>query len=218
MISNRENMTSPNGERLSVKLVKKFCLAVSKLFWGIEYRGLENIPQKARHGLVIVSNHQTYIDPIWIGIPIKRDLRFLAWDAAFRWPIIGFLVTWLGSLPVNTATGRNPDSLKRAVEFLQNGSGLMVFPEGAREFEDGEPLEFKPGAVALAAEAGVPLLPVTIVGGNKVWPRGQKWPTPGKVLVEFHPLTEIPRISHENRKGDLRKITESIRKTVTQKD
>lgn len=214
MISNGENKPSRNAERLSVKLLKSFCLVVSRAVWAIEYEGLENIPNKSTRGVVIASNHQTYIDPVWIGIPIKRDLRFLAWDAAFKWPVIGPLVRWLGSLPVNTATGRNPDSLKKAVEFLESGSGLMVFPEGAREFEDGMPLDFKPGAVALAAEARVPILPVTISGGNRIWPREWKWPKPGKVTVRFHPLLNTPEVSHENRKTELNALTEALRLTI----
>lgn len=214
MISKDENKPSNNGERLSVKVLKSFCLAVSRVVWAIEYEGLENIPNHSGGGVVIASNHQTYIDPVWIGIPIKRDLRFLAWDAAFKWPVIGPLVRWLGSLPVNTATGRNPDSLRKAVEFLESGSGLMVFPEGAREFEDGIPLDFKPGAVALAAEARVPILPVTISGGNRVWPREWRWPKRGKVTVRFHPLLEIPEISHENRKSELHELTKVLRSTI----
>lgn len=214
MISNGEKKSPRSGERLSVKLLKSFCLAVSRVVWEIEYEGLENIPNHSARGVVIASNHQTYIDPVWIGIPIKRDLRFLAWDEAFKWPIIGPLVRWLGSLPVNTATGRNPDSLKKAIEFLESGSGLMVFPEGAREFEDGIPLDFKPGAVALAAEARVPILPVTISGGNRVWPREWKWPKRGKVTVRFHAPLEIPDVSHENRKAELHTLTETLRTTI----
>jgi len=215
MISREEKSSAPPPERMSVKPLKWFCLTVSRLLWSIEYEGLGNIPQNSTGGFVIASNHQTYIDPVWIGIPIKRDLKFLAWDAAFHWPIIGFLMRRLGSLPVNTATGRNPESLRRAIESLKSGSGLMVFPEGAREFENGIPLDFKPGAVALAAEAGVPILPVTISGGNRVWPREWKWPSTGRVTVRFHPLIEAPSLSHENRKTELRRLTAILKETIT---
>lgn len=210
--------TSATGERLSVRLLKMFCLAVSRLAWGIEYEGLENIPIESREGFVIASNHQTYIDPVWLGIPIRRDLKFLAWDEAFHWPIIGFLMRWLGSLPVNTSTGRNPESLKKAIEFLENGSGLVIFPEGAREFGNGEPLEFKPGAVAIASEARVRILPASITGGNEIWPRDRKWPRLGNVRVRFHPMMDVPSISEENRKADLHEATESLKRIVTQKN
>ena len=211
-----QDLTNTMRERLSVKLLKILFLAVSKLAWRIQYEGLENLPNDSEKGFVIASNHQTYIDPVWIGIPIRRDLKFLAWDKAFHWPIIGFLMRWLGSLPVNTSTGRNPDSLKRAVESLQNGSCLVIFPEGAREFENGEPLEFKMGAVALASEAKVHILPASIIGGNSIWPRDWKWPRLGKVTVRFHPMIEVPVISDETRKTRLREITEVLRKIVTE--
>jgi len=204
-------------ERLSVKLLKIFFLAVSKLAWRIQYEGLENLPKSSEKGFIIASNHQTYIDPVWIGIPVRRDLKFLAWDEAFHWPILGSLMGWLGSLPVNTSTGRNPESLKKALIALKNGSVLVVFPEGAREFENGEPLEFKAGAVALASDANVPILPASIIGGNLIWPRDRKWPRFGKVKVRFHPLIEVPTVSDENRKENLREITGMLKRIVTKR-
>ena len=64
----------------------------------------------------------------------------------------------------------------------------MIFPEGQREYSDGELLPFKEGVVQLAKKTGVPILPVTITGANLVWPREYMIPRLGKVRIYFHPL------------------------------
>ena len=71
--------------------------AVSRVFWKIEFFGLENVPENG--GLIIASNHQTYIDPFWLSLPIKRPIRYLAWSAAFKWPVVGKCLTWFGAWP-----------------------------------------------------------------------------------------------------------------------
>ena len=53
----------------------------SRVFWKIEFYGLENVPSEG--GLIIAANHQTYIDPFWISVPIKRPTRYLAWSDCF---------------------------------------------------------------------------------------------------------------------------------------
>jgi 1-acyl-sn-glycerol-3-phosphate acyltransferase len=163
--------------------------AISKPLWRVRYHGLENIPDKSLGGLIIAANHQTYIDPVWICLPMRRRLRFMAFDKAFGWPIIGPLVRYLGAFPVSIENHNATSSMREALRSLRDGAALMVFPEGAREFADGELLEFKPGAVRLAIQAGVPILPVTVTGGNKIWPQKQKYPRLfRRVGITYHPL------------------------------
>jgi 1-acyl-sn-glycerol-3-phosphate acyltransferase len=67
-----------------------------------------------------------------------------------------------------------------------------VFPEGAREFADGEMLPFKTGAVRIALQAGVPILPVTVRGGNRIWPQKQKYPRLfRRVGITYHPMLQV---------------------------
>ena len=67
----------------------------------------------------------------------------------------------------------------------------MIFPEGGRS-PDGRLQRFKPGAFRLACSLGVPLLPVTIVGGHESWPPGRTWPRPGRLTITYHPLIRPP--------------------------
>lgn len=158
---------------------------LSRLLWRMRFTGVENIPQ--RGGLLIAANHQTYIDPFWVSIPIKRPLRYLAWDEAFNWPVAGRLMEWFGAWPLQLE-GKDSTPIRRSLHWLRDGGGLMIFPEGGRGLPDGTLAKFKMGAVRIALEAGVPILPVTIRGAHRVWPKGQLLPRPAPVEIIYHPL------------------------------
>lgn len=179
---------SPYPPQMVMKFVRGFGFLFSKLVWFIEFKGLENIPQDLSGGLVIAPNHATYLDPFWIIIPVSRRFRFLAWDKAFTWFGIGSLIKYMGAFPVNIEKG-DKEAYQKSVGVLREGATLVIFPEGSREFADGELLDFKSGAVRMAIEAGVPILPVTLRGANKVWAREMKYPRPfRKITVIYHPL------------------------------
>jgi 1-acyl-sn-glycerol-3-phosphate acyltransferase len=162
---------------------------VSKLLWSISFKGLGHIPD-ATSGLLIAANHQSYIDPFWVSLPIKRPIRFLAWKEAFGWPVVGKAMSLLGAWPLQLEKG-NPSAMRRSVQWLRSGGALVIFPEGARATSDGRMQRFKHGAVRLALEADVPILPVTIRGGNSVWPKGHRVPRFGHVEIVYHPVQQI---------------------------
>jgi 1-acyl-sn-glycerol-3-phosphate acyltransferase len=163
-------------------------LALSRALWRISFSGDEHVPKEG--GLVIAANHQTYVDPFWIGSRVKRPTRYLAWNEAFKWPLAGRALELLGAWPIALERG-NPTAHRRSLRWLRAGGAVMIFPEGQRAFADGELSRFKAGAVRLALEAGVPVLPVTIRGGERVWPRGQRLPRVGRVEVIFHPVRRL---------------------------
>ncbi|MFM9903408.1 MAG: lysophospholipid acyltransferase family protein [Pyrinomonadaceae bacterium] len=176
---------------------------ISKTFWFIRFRGRENIPEASSGSFLIAANHQTYMDPVWIVLPMRRRLRFMAFDQAFGWPVIGPLIKYLGAFPVSMEVGGTLRAMKAALRALRNGAALTIFPEGAREFADGEMFEFKTGAVRIALQAGVPILPVTINGGNRIWPQKQKYPYLfRRAEIIYHPLLHLAEHNklepHEN--------------------
>jgi len=157
----------------------------SRLLWKMELLGVENVPKAG--GLIIAANHQTYFDPFWISVPVKRPTRYLAWSAAFKWPFVGRCLTWFGAWPLQLERS-DPSAIRRSLQWLRDGGAVVNFPEGGRSTSSGEMERFKAGAVRLALEANVPILPVTIRGGNHVWPRGWRFPHTGKVVITYHPL------------------------------
>lgn len=192
---------------LAIEFVRYFGLFVSKIFWRIKYHGTENIPQNLANGLLLVSNHQTYFDPFWLCLPIHRRFRFMAWDKAFDWFVVGKVIRYLGAFPVSLNRGGTRKALIEALKSLRDGATLIIFPEGSRGFSDGKLLPFKSGAVRLAMEAGVPILPVSIRGANKVWAQDIKIPHPGKVEIFYHPIFEIPKLEES---ADEHKFAEEI--------
>jgi 1-acyl-sn-glycerol-3-phosphate acyltransferase len=193
--------------------VRQVVRGISRVSWRIRYRGLENIPTDPR-GFVVVANHQTYFDPFWIGIPIRRDLRYLAWDEAFNWPVVGKALTLLGAWPLQIERG-NPTALRRSVQWLRDGGALVIFPEGGRSLSDGEFARFKQGACRIALEAEVPILPATIRGGERIWPRGWRFPHFGRVEVVFHPLCELNCEPAEESRDCARRMTEHLFQVIS---
>ena len=195
-------------------------LCISKICWRIKFEGTENIPQNQSGGLLIAPNHQTYIDPVWVTLPVKRKFRYMAWDAAFKWFFVGGLIRRLGAFPVKTASTRGGkfEAMKNAMECLREGATLVVFPEGEREFSDGELLKFRQGAVRLAMETEVPILPVTIIGANKVWAQGMKYPNFGKVKIYYHPpITVTKPANKEDLHEHLEKFNEQLAAIIRSK-
>lgn len=194
-----------------IGVMRPVILAVSRALWRITYTGVEHVPVEG--GVVIAANHQTYVDPFWVGSRLSRPVRYLAWDEAFKWPLAGKALELLGAWPLVLDRG-NPTAYRRSLQWLGEGGAVMIFPEGQRAYADGELSRFKAGAVRLALEAAVPVLPVTIRGGQRVWPRGQRLPRTGRVEVVFHPARLPEPLPGEDARQCVRRETEALASVI----
>ena len=195
----------------TLELIRPVVHAASRVFWKIEFRGVENVP--ADGGLIVAANHQTYIDPFWLSLPIKRPTRYLAWSDAFRWPVVGRCLVWLGAWPL-ALEGSDPAAIRRSLQWLRDGGAVVIFPEGARSTASGSLERFKAGAVRLALEAQVPILPVTIKGGNRVWPKGWRFPRLGKIVVTYHPPYCVEQCANEETRACARRESERLAQVI----
>lgn len=185
-----------------------------RALWNINLRGTENIPPPSGGGLILASNHQTYIDPFWISIPVKRPIRYLAWSEPFKHPVLGKLMELFGAWPLQIERG-NPTAVRRSVQWLRGGGALVIFPEGTRAQADGAMSKFKAGAARLALEADVPILPVTIRNAHRVWPRGQTRPhLVGRIEVVYHPLQKLEALPGEDTRECSRRETARLEAQV----
>jgi 1-acyl-sn-glycerol-3-phosphate acyltransferase len=194
-----------------INLARPVVRSFSRLFWGVEHKGLENIPVDS--GVMIAANHQSYGDPFWLAIPIKRPIRFLAWSEAFSWPLVGKAIGLFGAWPLQVE-GSDPSAIRRSLNWLRNGGVVVIFPEGGRGLPDGSMIRMKAGAVRIALEASVPILPVTIRGANRVWPSNQRLPRFGKVEIIYHPLMHVEQLSGEETRVCARRETQRLAKII----
>jgi 1-acyl-sn-glycerol-3-phosphate acyltransferase len=100
------------------------------------------------------------------------------------------------------------------MNWLRGGGVLMIFPEGERAFADASFARFRTGAARMALEAGVPVLPVTIRGGNRAWPRGQRLPHAGHVEIIFHPPRRPVQLPGEDLRRCAQRETEALAEVI----
>lgn len=195
----------------TLKIIRPTGRHLSRLLWRINYTGLENIPRTG--GLIIAANHQTYIDPFWVGFAINRPQRYLAWNEAFDWPIVGQLMGMFGAWPLEVERS-DPTAIRRSLQWLKDGGAVVIFPEGGRGNPDGTMIKFKHGAVRMALETNVPILPVTIRGAHRVWPKGYNFPRFARVEVVYHPLFNVKQHENEDTRHCARRETTRLQEII----
>jgi len=151
---------------------------------GLGTAGLADVPG----GVMVVANHQSFLDPLLLGIAADEQLAFLARSTLFGKFGFGTFLRSVGVHPI--ARGRtDAAAVKTVIRLLRGGSKLLMFPEGTRT-HDGEIGEFKPGAAALAIRCKVPILPACVAGAFNVWPRDRALPRRRRVIVRFGKLMD----------------------------
>lgn len=141
-------------------------LAFRALGQRFELTGTEHVP---RHGGVLLAcNHVSHLDFIYAGLaahPSRRLVRFMAKQEIFAHPVGGPVMRSMHHIPVDRGDGI--ESYRAAVSYLRSGEAVGIFPE-ATISRAMELKEFKTGAVRIAAEAGVPLVPVIVWGTQRI--------------------------------------------------
>lgn len=195
----------------ALNLMRPILGVFSRVFWRLEYKGVENVP--AHSGVIVAANHQSYGDPVWLSIPIRRPIRYLAWSEAFSWPVVGKAIGLVGAWPLQIE-GSDPAAIRRSINWLREDGVVVIFPEGSRGLPDGSMIRMKGGAVRMALEAGVPILPVSIRGANRVWPSNRLLPRPGKVEITYHPLIHVEQRPGEETRACARRETEKLAEII----
>jgi 1-acyl-sn-glycerol-3-phosphate acyltransferase len=162
----------------------------------IRHRGRQFLPPEG--GGLVLSNHQSNLDPILIGLGCQRRLNYVARTTLFRFAPLRWLLTSLDTIPIDRE-GSGFGGLKETLKRLKRGELVLLFPEGTRT-SDGEVHAIKPGFCAIARRSGVPLMPMALDGAFEAWPRQRSIPRRAVVHVEFgKPITpeEVERMSDD---------------------
>jgi len=146
-------------------------------------RGHKHIPQTG--GGLLLINHQSFLDPMLVGLPLHRPISYLARDSLFPVPGIGWVLRNVNVMPINRDAASTA-SIRSALERMENGFLVGIFPEGTRSVT-GDVGEFRPGFISLLRRSTVPVYPVGIAGAHEAMPRRSLWLNCRPVRVVFGP-------------------------------
>ena len=170
-----------------LSIMRLIARMVTTLAFDLKVYGIHHVP--ANGGVMIVSNHQSNIDPPAIGCQIPRMTHYLAKSELFKTRFSNWINRQMGAFPVRMGEG-DIGAIRESIRRLKEGSALVLFPEGSRTWQ-GDLQKLQPGVGLIAKKAGVPIVPCVIDGSYKAWPRTSKlfrrWP----VRVQFGPAIDI---------------------------
>jgi 1-acyl-sn-glycerol-3-phosphate acyltransferase len=151
----------------------------------IEIQGMENL--QSGRSYIYMSNHVSNLDPPILVPSVPGRCSVLVKKEVFRVPIFGTAMRVADLVPVDRSNREAAiESVHAAAEVLRHGLNMVIYPEGTRS-TDGRLLPFKKGPFHLAIEAGVPVVPVTILGTAELWPKGTLAMKSGRATLIFHP-------------------------------
>jgi 1-acyl-sn-glycerol-3-phosphate acyltransferase len=168
--SDASGYITPTSKNVILSICSGICRILSCVLFDLKTYGGENIPRSG--GVLLAANHQSYLDPIVIGVKVERPISYLANQYLFE--IFGFswLIRRLHAFPVQQGKGDRA-AVAIAIDRLREGHVLNVFPEGHRS-PDGQLKTLHGGVALIARKAGVPLVPVAVDGSFEAWPRHSK--------------------------------------------
>jgi len=140
-----------------------------------------NVP--ATGGLLLVCNHQSFLDIPLVAIACSRHVSFVARDSLARSRVLAYVMRECGAVLIRRDTA-DRSALREMIEHLRQGDCLCIFPEGTRT-SDGHLQPMRAGALLAARKAGVPILPVGIRGTYDAWARRHRLPRPRRVGLRF---------------------------------
>lgn len=162
-------------------LVKTACKLVMLVFFRAQAYYAERVPDEG--ALILASNHQSYLDPPFVGGFIKRPASYIARAGLFKWKPFGACLKAINCVPIREDSG-DAGAIKEAIRRLEGGHAVVIFPEGSRS-PDGAMHEYKRGVALLVKRAKCPVVPVAVEGCWDAWPRGSK-PRPFRPIAVMY--------------------------------
>lgn len=177
------------GERLKIiiyKLFKCLCKMFSYAFFRIRVFGVENVPKQG--SFLLLCNHQSFLDPVLIGVPLYRIVSFVARDSLYKSKIGDTILRGCMTIPIRRGQA-DTAAIKSILRTLKKGYGVGLFPEATRT-HDGKIIDLKPGFGLLVRKGRCPVIPTVIDGAYEAWPRSKKFFIPGDITISYgEPIT-----------------------------
>lgn len=170
-------------------VVRAIVLLLSRALWRLRIVGSERVP--ATGPCVLAPSHRSILDALFAPLATRRRVRSMAKRELWSVAGLGALVEALGGFPVERSAA-DRSALRTAVEVLEAGEPLVIFPEGTRR--KGRRIEdLHDGAAYVAARLQVPVVPIGIAGSEEILPKGSRLPRLRKVVMVVGEPVEAPR-------------------------
>ncbi|MEO6091310.1 MAG: lysophospholipid acyltransferase family protein [Umezawaea sp.] len=187
---------------------------IARMVYRPTVEGLENIPGTGP--VILASNHLSFVDSMIIPIVVPRRVYFLAKAEYFegtglRGALSRWFFTGMGNIPVRRGQGRSArDSLDTVIQVLKDGEAFGIYPEGTRSL-DGMLHRGRTGVARIALESGAPVVPIGLVGTDKVMAVGRKLPKIVPMTVRFGKPLDFSRYAGmQDSLPVLRSVTDQI--------
>ena len=176
------------ASRIFYRLGWLLLIPLVRVYTRLTINGREHLPKEGP--FVLAPVHRSYLDTPFAGCVRSKRMRFMGKDTMWKNRQFGWVLSAFGAFPVTRGTA-DREALRRAIEVLESGEPLVLFPEGERK--QGPVVQpLFDGAVYIAIKAGVPIVPVGIGGSERVMPKKSKFIYPRKVHIEIGPPIPAP--------------------------
>lgn len=205
-------MTGPASPSYRWTLARFLRVTVAKLLvllFRVRAIGLENLPDG---GAILAGNHQSYADPVLLWCKTPRPAHFMAKAELWEVPIVGWVVARVWAFPVRRGAA-DREAIRTAVELVQEGELVGVFPEGTRHQAEGLG-EAHGGAAFVAMRSGAPIVPVGIAGTDRIMPEGKRFIRFPRVTMSFGAPLYPSHYDHLGRKDRVTMMTGEIMRRI----
>ncbi len=189
-------LITQKGDKISFFFIRLWA-SIWSFLSGIRYEvhGLEHIDRSKPY--IYIFNHRSFIDAPVIPMVIPQEVRAIGKKELSKIPVFGQVIGKLAVWVDRSDAESRRISLAKLVKFLNQGSSIVVAPEGTRNDSDEVLLPFQKGAFRLSFETGIPILPMAVIGADQIMKRGSLLLSPGKVKVYFSAAIHPPMTSED---------------------
>ena len=183
------------------KTLKLIYSPLLKILYRPKVYGLENILKDG--AIIFAGNHRHAFDPVVVMTYTKRIVHYMAKESIFK-GLHGIILKSIGLIKIYRSKA-NSMAVKEAIEVLENGGTVGVFPEGTRNRTDDELLRFRRGAVRIAKQSNTKIVPFAIKGGYKIFRKG--------LTIEFGKPVDVSNMEIEEANDYIRdEVLKMLRK------
>jgi 1-acyl-sn-glycerol-3-phosphate acyltransferase len=205
-----DNLGSPLRRNIVWLFFQRIAQMLFTIYFRFRCRGLERLP--ATGGALLLSNHQSFLDPLLIGLPLPRPISYLARDTLFRVPVVGWILRHTYVMPLNR-DGGTAAGIREPLRRMERGFLVGIFPEGTRS-ADGKMGPLKPGFAALLRRTTLPVYPVGVAGAKDALGRRHVIPRPRPVRIVYGTPLSAEKLAELSVRGREEELVEYVRAAI----